>query len=420
MNQTASNSQNRGTIDAGLMPELSKYDSLQYTPALVISRQAKQSDWRTRSLTRTEVAPSATPSSHPHTPRRTSTTSPRPSCPSCPPNKSPEGERDPFDAYITPYYTTTGVRARSARGSRERRARRKSAAHGWHKRVGDFECYVHHLQDEVDCSCEESAERSVMDETSGDSEALRMLHRRMEALEQERADTERRKQQAREEQLKKAREEVKRRDESEHVLKAGIKAAKEEMEEMSGIGQAKTSEDAARALAGWEEERAEVFPARYRAHDIPAASGKFGAIVAKLVIQRLLVFDISGRNTSLDHMYACVLHPAPCALTPRTRNLQVLAMAMLMGALATLLIPKWDQYTHDVLAHSVCAMDVPRARKSSAEGDTFHLEPIRLVPLDDSESEAQARHWMRGGAIECGIESAGRAVPVGAVLERAR
>ncbi|KAH9947994.1 hypothetical protein B0H21DRAFT_778115 [Amylocystis lapponica] len=236
---------------------------------------------------------------------------------------SPERERDPFGAHATAYYTpgtvpptppasapaharsgsreedmiwslrtqlalqselcvqfevdlgardalvrTLGAKLEEAQGAAERR---KGAVRGWRKRVGDLERYVHQLQDEVDRSREESAERSVMDEASG--EALRMLHRRIEALERERAEAERREQQAREEhaeceeQLKKAREEVKRRDESERVLKAGIKAAKEEMEEMGGIGQAQVqdgemraqaSKDAVRAQAGWEEERARL------------------------------------------------------------------------------------------------------------------------------------------------------------------
>ncbi|OBZ77382.1 hypothetical protein A0H81_02742 [Grifola frondosa] len=114
--------------------------------------------------------------------------------------------------------------------------RRKGVLKGWRKRVNELERCVRGLQDEVERSREESAERSVMDEASG--EALKMLHRRIEDLEREKGESDRREQrmkaalEERSAELARVREELRRRDESEKELKEGIRAAREEMEQM--------------------------------------------------------------------------------------------------------------------------------------------------------------------------------------------
>ncbi|KAI0945184.1 hypothetical protein AcV7_001791 [Taiwanofungus camphoratus] len=138
--------------------------------------------------------------------------------------------------------------------------RRKGVIRSWRKRVAELERCVRGLQEEVDRSREESMERSVMDEASG--EALRMLHRRIEALEHEKAESDKREIQAREdirlrdEELERVRGELSRRDQSERELKEGIKAAREQMEQMgdlSGAQEAACHDDLTRQVRMHEE-----------------------------------------------------------------------------------------------------------------------------------------------------------------------
>ncbi|KAI0777810.1 hypothetical protein BD413DRAFT_467197 [Trametes elegans] len=138
--------------------------------------------------------------------------------------------------------------------------RRKNVIRSWRKRVADLERCVHALQDEVDRSREESVERSVMDEASG--QALRSLHRRIEELEREKVASDKREQRTAEElketkaALDSAKEELERRDESERELKAGIASAREQMELMDVSMEAEAAERSrAFSTAAWEEER---------------------------------------------------------------------------------------------------------------------------------------------------------------------
>lgn len=143
--------------------------------------------------------------------------------------------------------------------------RRKGTVRAWRKRVADLEKCVRGLEDVVERSREESVDRSVMDEASG--EALRMLHRRIGELERERTDGDAREAALRAEladataRLEGATRELASRDQSERALKAGIRAAKEEMEQM-GRADAPVSENErerhAAAQNAWEEERAEL------------------------------------------------------------------------------------------------------------------------------------------------------------------
>lgn len=63
--------------------------------------------------------------------------------------------------------------------------RRKSVLRTWKKKVGELEKACRGLEEEIERSREESFERSVMDEASG--EALKCLQRRIETLEREKA-----------------------------------------------------------------------------------------------------------------------------------------------------------------------------------------------------------------------------------------
>jgi chromosome segregation ATPase len=66
--------------------------------------------------------------------------------------------------------------------------KRKSVVRSWKKKAADLERMCRHLEEEVDNSRQESMERSIMDEASG--EALRQLHRQISQLEREKNDIE--------------------------------------------------------------------------------------------------------------------------------------------------------------------------------------------------------------------------------------
>ncbi|EKM52711.1 uncharacterized protein PHACADRAFT_261307 [Phanerochaete carnosa HHB-10118-sp] len=114
--------------------------------------------------------------------------------------------------------------------------RRKNIVRNWRKRVTELEKCVKMLEEEVDRSREVSADRSVMDEAS--SEALRMLHCRINDLERENQEADQRERDLQSQlksanaRLAKAQDELQTRDESDRELQAGINAAKEEMEQM--------------------------------------------------------------------------------------------------------------------------------------------------------------------------------------------
>lgn len=66
--------------------------------------------------------------------------------------------------------------------------KRKNILRSWKKKVAELEKMCRNLEEEVDNSRQESLERSIMDEASG--EALRQLHRQISQLEREKADIE--------------------------------------------------------------------------------------------------------------------------------------------------------------------------------------------------------------------------------------
>ncbi|KAI0706904.1 hypothetical protein C8T65DRAFT_740457 [Cerioporus squamosus] len=138
--------------------------------------------------------------------------------------------------------------------------RRKNVIRGWRKRVADLERCVQNLQLEVERSREESMERSVMDEASG--YALRALHGKMEALEREKAELEKRERSAVEElqatrdELYGTKEELSRRDDAERELNDGIARAREQMESMD-VSMSLEEGERSRVFstAAWDEER---------------------------------------------------------------------------------------------------------------------------------------------------------------------
>lgn len=112
----------------------------------------------------------------------------------------------------------------------------RNVLRSWKKKAGELERMCRTLEEEVDTSRQESLERSVMDEASG--EALRMLHRQISQLEREKealqdhADTVQLRDQLHEKdtELAKLREEIKNRDDAERVLRDGIQEAREQMD----------------------------------------------------------------------------------------------------------------------------------------------------------------------------------------------
>ncbi|TBU28291.1 hypothetical protein BD311DRAFT_839778 [Dichomitus squalens] len=231
------------------------------------------------------------------------------------PPRSPQKEKDPFGAHATAYYTPgSGVpptppqvvathnrkasreedlilslrtqlalqtelcaqyevdlrgrdemmrmlQSRLDEGEREVE-RRKGFNKGYRKRIAELERYSRSLEEQVDRSREESMERSIMDEASG--QALRSLHQRIEELEREKRELEK-SARAREEELQagraeleRAREELSRRDDAERELKDGIARAQEQMESMD-VSMALSLEEGDRSrllsTVGWDEER---------------------------------------------------------------------------------------------------------------------------------------------------------------------
>jgi hypothetical protein len=122
-------------------------------------------------------------------------------------------------------------------------SKRKGAIRGWRKKVQELERNCRLLEEAMDRSRQESLERSVMDEASG--EALRMLHRQIQGLEGEKGDLVKREEKLRGEaeelekvvrercgDLEELRERLRRGDERERELKEGLKEAKEQIEMM--------------------------------------------------------------------------------------------------------------------------------------------------------------------------------------------
>jgi predicted nucleic acid-binding Zn-ribbon protein len=152
--------------------------------------------------------------------------------------------------------------------------RRRAMIRTWRKRVADLEKCIKGLEDEVDRSREEIVDRSVMDEASG--EALRELHRRISELERDKKENDHRETDLRVQldtantALAKAQEDLRTRDQSERELKAGIRAAKEEMEQMGQLDGQANEDERERHLAAqsaWEEERSSLVASNASLHD---------------------------------------------------------------------------------------------------------------------------------------------------------
>ncbi|KAH9976709.1 hypothetical protein BGW80DRAFT_1289926 [Lactifluus volemus] len=141
--------------------------------------------------------------------------------------------------------------------------KRRGVVRGWKKKVQELERLCRNLEEEVDRSREESLERSVMDEASG--EAMRLLHRQIAGLEREKGELARNsmtfmdpsaKAKEMEDEIAKLREELHQRDETERELQEDLRTAREQVELLNTVG---ALDDESRiayiATAGEEQER---------------------------------------------------------------------------------------------------------------------------------------------------------------------
>ncbi|KAH9027862.1 hypothetical protein EDB84DRAFT_1439762 [Lactarius hengduanensis] len=121
--------------------------------------------------------------------------------------------------------------------------KRRGAVRGWKKKVQELERLCRNLEEEVDRSREESVERSIMDEASG--EALRQLHRQIAGLEREKGELVRNsiivldppaRIKQLEDEVGQLREEIRQRDEVEHDLQEDLRTAQEQIELLNTVG----------------------------------------------------------------------------------------------------------------------------------------------------------------------------------------
>ncbi|KAF8824484.1 hypothetical protein HHX47_DHR8000074 [Lentinula edodes] len=124
--------------------------------------------------------------------------------------------------------------------------KRKGILRAWKKKVAELERTCRFLEEEVEGSRQESMDRSIMDEASG--EALRMLHRQIASLERDKGDMARREEalrdevqalenivQDRSEEILSLKETVWSRDESQRELQQGLREAQEQIEQIGNI-----------------------------------------------------------------------------------------------------------------------------------------------------------------------------------------
>jgi len=121
--------------------------------------------------------------------------------------------------------------------------KRRGVVRGWKKKVHELERLCRNLEGEVDRSREESIERNIMDEASG--EALRQLHGQIAGLEREKGELVRNsliimdpsdKIKELEEEVAKLREELRERDEIEQELQEDLRTAQEQIELLNTVG----------------------------------------------------------------------------------------------------------------------------------------------------------------------------------------
>ncbi|KAF8622280.1 hypothetical protein AX15_007147 [Amanita polypyramis BW_CC] len=154
--------------------------------------------------------------------------------------------------------------------------RKKMALRTWKKKVQELEKAVRHLEEELEGSRQESMERSIMDEASG--EALRMLHRQIAGHEREKGEWSKMEITLKEEMHKLEglvkerngdvtllRETLQKKDEAEREWQESIRETKEQIDMMGNVSIGYVDEEELRRLAAEREQQKAVELERHRA-----------------------------------------------------------------------------------------------------------------------------------------------------------
>ncbi|KAG1744646.1 uncharacterized protein EDB91DRAFT_1335609 [Suillus paluster] len=182
------------------------------------------------------------------------------------------------------------LRAESAEKEREKS---KTVLRTWKKKAGELERMCRTLEEEVDTSRQESLERSVMDEASG--EALRMLHRQISQLEREKeALQEHSLLREKDAELLTLREEMTPRDDAERELRDGIREAKEQMDHLT-VNSARSSMAEEALILAAEEERE-----RHQTIELAWAEERARMLDAHTMDKNALTADLERIKTEHD------------------------------------------------------------------------------------------------------------------------
>ncbi|KAH8112095.1 hypothetical protein DFH11DRAFT_537959 [Phellopilus nigrolimitatus] len=175
--------------------------------------------------------------------------------------------------------------------------KRTKVMRGMRRKVQELERACRGLEEQVDQSRQDSFERSVMDEASGD--ALRDLHRQINQLEKDKSDVEKREQEVREENewLK---VEMQKKEDVERNLEGAIEEAKKQVEIMRAADQTldKGMGDVRLMMVKSEQEYAQEAE---RHHDIEVAWAEERArLVGQLEEMEALRKQLSAKESEVD------------------------------------------------------------------------------------------------------------------------
>ncbi len=158
-------------------------------------------------------------------------------------------------------------------------AKKKAALRSWRKKVQELEKTCRQLEEAMDRSRQESMERSVMDEASG--EALRMLHRQIASLENEKSEWAKKEYALKEdletletlvreksEDVMDLKETLWDRDESERELKDGLREAKEQIDMIGNISMVGVDEEELKRLMMEREQKSSEETQRFKVKEL--------------------------------------------------------------------------------------------------------------------------------------------------------
>ncbi|KAJ8581327.1 hypothetical protein M405DRAFT_832733 [Rhizopogon salebrosus TDB-379] len=271
----------------------------------------------------------------------------------------------------------------------------RNVLRSWKKKAGELERMCRTLEDEVDTSRQESMERSIMDEASG--EALRMLHRQISQLEHEKDalqstsasqsldgpkehELRAKEDELREKdtELERLREEMKRRNDAEHTLHEGIRDTKEQIDHLTSHSVRSSMAEEALITAG-EEERE-----RHRIIELAWAEERERIVAA----HEALHAENIARADELQHALQA---SADLERVSETLKAKEDAIVVLRSEFATLKAELEAQWGHTEKATEnleAARQDVEIAR---GELDTAHQESVELrAHVEELEGDNEA------------------------------